>query len=216
MSLVHDIFTHRIPLPGGGHLDAILPRRQVKYAAEKDLTLYHYSPHGGDEMDVDPGRFGTNPHTQREAKTSPVPRSFWYVDLADKEPLFRNTPLYQSQIPSSQVYDLEADPMGLKTGDADEILRKIKAKGFRGVKYDNGSKIVSLFDPLRARRVDEDKTAKERYGKTVPELQASRQAARDQDLSKQAEHDREAMEETVALQAKIAAEILARRRKKAS
>ena len=100
--------------------------------------LYHFSdafPEGDAETVVlDPINFGKNTYSKRELAASAVPRTFFYVDLTEKEIFFEKTALYTAIVPTSNIYDLTRDPENVKKAvkeknygvlDMDQVLRDV-------------------------------------------------------------------------------------------
>jgi len=118
------------------------------------MKLYHYSSIEKDSFVVSPKKFGDNYHSNNEVNASSVPRTFFYLNPKDKESFFNRFPLYVGEVSDSFIYDLGSDPANLKSKGwtVDKLLKNIKTK-FKGVKYNVGFDIVSLFVPLEVERV---------------------------------------------------------------
>ena len=132
---------------------------------EGNVPMYHYSSINNDELFIDPKHFGRNRYTQNEKQAAKTPRSFFYADLKDKEQTFfrPGTPLYQTELPASKIYDLSRDPEAFMQGPVgmDDVLRNIKEAGYSAVYYNNGMHVISSLEPLKARRIDEEQTFRE-------------------------------------------------------
>ena len=87
--------------------------------------LYHFSdafPEGDAETVVlDPINFGKNTYSKRELAASAVPRTFFYVDLTEKEIFFEKKALYTAIVPTSNIYDLTRDPENVKIWDPEIV-----------------------------------------------------------------------------------------------
>jgi len=137
------------------------------------LTLYHYAPVDQEEIVVDPKYFADtakrSSFSMREYETSSVPRTFWYVDLEQRErQVSSGRHLYQATIPGNRIYDFRNDPeghkemhrhavYGLRKGmEWDEMLEHIR-ESYDGIFYSlSGFDVVSLFIPYGATRVSQD------------------------------------------------------------
>jgi hypothetical protein len=83
-----------------------------------ETTLYHFtqeSPENAKEkILLDPEKFGKMGYSKKDLAVSAVPRTFFYVDPAEKESFFANKALYTAKIPTANIYNLEEDPEGVK------------------------------------------------------------------------------------------------------
>ena len=146
------------------------------YDEAGSFTLYHYAPADQEEITVDPKYFADkakrSSFTMREYETSTVPRTFWYVDLEQRErQVSSGRHLYQATIPSNRIYDFRSDPeghkemhrhavYGLRKGmEWDEMLEHIR-ESYDGIFYSLSSfDVVSLFIPYDATKVDKNEQA---------------------------------------------------------
>ena len=146
------------------------------YDQAGSLTLYHYAPVDTGQILVDPKYFADkakrSSFSMREYETSTVPRTFWYVDLEQKEmQVSSGRHLYQAAIPANRIYDFRNDPeghkemhrhpvYGLRKGvEWNEMLEHIR-ESYDGIYYSLRSfDVVSLFIPYEATRVGEDEQA---------------------------------------------------------
>ena len=146
------------------------------YESDGKFTLYHYAPTDQEEIIVDPQYFADtakrSPFSMREYETSTVPRTFWYVDLEQRErQVSSGRHLYQASIPANRIYDFRNDPQGhkemhrhdvygLRKGmEWDEMLEHIR-ESYDGIFYSlSGFDVVSLFIPYDATRVSPDEQA---------------------------------------------------------
>tara|TARA_R110002110_G_scaffold362952_1_gene572840 strand:- start:1014 stop:1535 length:522 start_codon:yes stop_codon:yes gene_type:complete len=140
------------------------------------LNLYHYAPADQEEIVVDPKYFADkakrSSFSMREYETSTVPRTFWYVDLGQREmQVSSGRHLYQATILANRIYDFRNDPeghkemhrhrvYGLRKGmEWDEMLEHIR-ESYDGIFYSlSGFDVVSLFIPYEANRVSPDEQA---------------------------------------------------------
>jgi hypothetical protein len=103
-----------------------------------NTTLYHFtqeSPENAKEkIELDPEKFGKMGYSKKDLAVSAVPRTFFYVDPAEKETFFANKALYTAKIPTANIYNLEEDPDGVKAAvkaenynilDMDQVLKKV-------------------------------------------------------------------------------------------
>ena len=143
------------------------------YDTQGELTLYHYAPADQEEIVVDPKYFADrakrSSFTMREYETSTVPRTFWYVDLEQREmQVSSGRNLYEATIPASRIYDFRNDPeghkemhlhpvYGLRKGiEWNEMLEHIR-ESYDGIYYSLANfDVVSLFIPYDATRVSQD------------------------------------------------------------
>jgi hypothetical protein len=138
------------------------------YSDGSTITLYHYAPVDAETLTVDPSCFGQSPFTRTDKETSCVPRSFFYLDLAQRETyVAQNRTLYKIEVPLSNIYNLKKDPegfiekvrhpmYGLRKGiEFDDLLNTIKEK-YPGTFYSiPNMDIVNWFEPVTATKVPE-------------------------------------------------------------
>ena len=138
--------------------------------------LYHYAPADADQITVDPKYFADkakrSSFSMREYETSTVPRTFWYVDLGQREmQVSSGRNLYQATILANRIYDFRNDPeghkemhrhrvYGLRKGmEWDTMLEHIR-ESYDGIFYSlSGFDVVSLFIPYDATRVSPEEQA---------------------------------------------------------
>ena len=149
-----------------------------EYTQGNNIILYHYmkNPRFGKEIEetivVDPKYF-TDPKTRshysrQEYEVSSVPRTFWYVDIKQRErQVSQGSTLYTAKISADKVYDLRADPEGYKAAarhpvyglrkgvEWDTLLEKIR-EDYEGVFYGGSFDVVSLFVPYTASKVSRE------------------------------------------------------------
>ena len=133
------------------------------------VNLYRYSkqPHG-DVFLIDPKATvaSRNSYSRRDYNASDVPRTFFYLDIADKESLVGSI-LYVAQIAEDRIYNLIKDPLGLKEKSTingvlnfDTLLKLTKEQAdkgtFDGIYYNPGFPVVNLFVPISAKRTSEE------------------------------------------------------------
>ena len=146
------------------------------YEAGGEITLYHYAPKDSEEIIVDPKYFADqatrSSFSRREYETSQVPRTFWYVDLSQRErQVAQGRYLYQAQIAASDIYDFRNDPeghkemhrhpvYGLRKGvEWNEMLEHIR-ESYSGIYYSlSNFDVVALFVPYTATRVPPEEQA---------------------------------------------------------
>ena len=146
------------------------------YDAGGEIMLYHYAPVDSDQIIVDPKYFSDkakrSSFTMREYETSTVPRTFWYVDVTQRErQVASGRNLYQASIPASDIYDFRNGPeghkemhrhpvYGLRKGEEwNEMLEHIR-ESYAGIYYSlNNFDVVSLFVPYEATRVSPEEQA---------------------------------------------------------
>ena len=139
------------------------------YSDGSTVTLYHYAPVDADSLIVDPSRFGGSAFSRREKETSTVPRSFFYLNLGQREPFVaQSRDLYKAEVPLTNLYNLKRDPAGfieqtrhptygLRKGiEFDDLLNTIK-KEYPGVFYSMPNlDIVNWFEPLTVTKVSKE------------------------------------------------------------
>ena len=133
------------------------------------VNLYRYSriPHG-DVFLIDPKATvsSRNSYSRRDYNASNVPRTFFYLDIDQKESIIGNI-LYVAQIEADRIYNLIKDPLGLKekatfNGVLNfetllDLAKKESDKGtFDGIYYNPGFHVVNLFVPISAKRTSEE------------------------------------------------------------
>jgi hypothetical protein len=146
------------------------------YDSGGELMLYHYAPVDADQITVDPKYFADrakrSSFSMREYETSTVPRTFWYVDLDQRErQVSSGRYLYYAAIAASDIYDFRNDPeghkemhrhpvYGLRKGvEWDEMLEHIR-ESYAGIYYSlSNFDVVSLFVPYEATRVSPEEQA---------------------------------------------------------
>ena len=146
------------------------------YDSAGELSLYHYAPVDADQIIVDPKYFADrakrSAFSMREYETSTVPRTFWYVDLEQREmQVSSGRHLYQANIPANRIYDFRNDPeghremhrhavYGLRKGmEWNEMLEHIR-ESYDGIYYSlSNFDVVSLFVPYEATRVSPEEQA---------------------------------------------------------
>ena len=100
--------------------------------------LYHFtqeSPENAKEkILLDPKLFGKMGYSKKDLAISAVPRTFFYVNPAEKESFFANKALYTASVPTADIYNLADDPEGVKATvrkenynilDMDQVLKKV-------------------------------------------------------------------------------------------
>lgn len=121
------------------------------------VNIYRYS-HGdrGPTYVIDPSKARPQGYSRRDYDQSRVPRTFFYLNTADREANIVGNNLYAAQVDASQIYNLDQDPAGLKekhmwglTPDYHEIMLAIKKMGFKGISYRAGSMdLINMFDMI--------------------------------------------------------------------
>ena len=87
------------------------------FSDEGMINLYHYTnprnAEGKDSLVPDPQYFVTSrgAYSKREWETSRYPRTFFYTDYENKEPIV-NGALVSTSVPTNEIYDLKNDPEG--------------------------------------------------------------------------------------------------------
>ena len=130
------------------------------------VVLYHFTSGGRlPEITSDPSRFGASSFTRRDKSVSSVPRTFFYLDLNDKENFFENEPLYKTLVPADRIYDLVKDPLGLKeqartASDLLDVGRLVDVVNehpdYDGMYYRTRGHIVNWFKKLKLQLTDEE------------------------------------------------------------
>lgn len=124
-----------------------------------DITLYHYSKEGSEQLILDPKEFGKHSFTRQERRTSSFPRVFFYLDPTDKERFFQSNAwnLYTTTVDRRELYDLRKDKKNLinKIKDNndgvlnyDQLFKTLK-KEYNGVYYRVKNRdVVAYFYPI--------------------------------------------------------------------
>jgi len=140
--------------------------------------LYTYSSKDADQLEIDPKKFGHNPYTKKDKNVSDVPRSFFYLNPKEKEPMFgKSHSLYMAEVASDGIYSLITDPLKLKDKfrneigrvDLDELMKfvsgwRMKSSGWektgtpiaQGLFYNAGFDVVIWFSKIVVDKVPED------------------------------------------------------------
>jgi len=140
------------------------------YSTGGVMELYHFTRSKKimdvDSFTMDPKYFVTNRnyYSQNDWQTSRYPRSFFYINPENKEPIV-NGSLFKAEIPETEIYDLKNDPenyvekhshptYGLrKDMEWTEMLRDIHSS-YRGAFYSlSKADVIVLFDPIEVNRV---------------------------------------------------------------
>ena len=139
------------------------------YSDGSTITLYHYAPVDTETLTVDPSCFGQSPFTRTDKETSCVPRSFFYLDLAQRETyVAQNRTLYKIEVPLSNIYNLKKDPegfiekvrhpmYGLRKGiEFNDLLNTIKEE-YPGIFYSMPNiDVINWFEPVVATKVPDE------------------------------------------------------------
>lgn len=129
------------------------------------VTLYRYSKRDhGDSYLIDPNQTAgqTNSYSRNDYRVSNKPRTFFYLDIDEKEDVVGNY-LYVAHFPADEIYNLLIDPLGLKkqaahynTYDFDKLFSLVEDAGFKGVYYKPGFHVVNLFVPVLGHAATEE------------------------------------------------------------
>jgi hypothetical protein len=125
------------------------------------VTLHHFTRRDrGDTFTVDPQKAVAQrgSYSRRDFQASDRPRTFFYLDPADKETQIGHH-LYTVTVDADRIYNLLSDPKGFKQQarrggsiDFDALFDLVIAAGYDGVYYRPGFHVVNLFVPVKARR----------------------------------------------------------------
>ena len=131
------------------------------------INLYHYTNprnvEGKDSLVLDPKKFlvkkTRGSYSENEWKTSRYPRTFFYTDYNNKEPIVDGA-LLSTSVPTNEIYDLKNDPEGYvaknrhptyglrKDIEWTTMLKDIHSS-YKGVYYSIGTpNIVAWFNPI--------------------------------------------------------------------
>jgi hypothetical protein len=119
------------------------------------ITIQHWGPSG--VTVTDPTRWGESnslPRSERNAITSGLPRT--YFGIASGQPggyivEFPSRQQYEARVPADKLYDVTADPDGLKQGDGvTKLEQRIKAAGYLGYwsANDQLGLVATVFEPV--------------------------------------------------------------------
>jgi hypothetical protein len=114
------------------------------------LKLYHYSKADIKEK-LKISFYGDNYYTKNDCNITSIKRLFFYTE-PKQETLLRDCQyLYISYIQEYLIYDLDKDIIGYKNKykTITDILKAIIKKGFKGVSYSIGNKIINLFYDIK-------------------------------------------------------------------
>ncbi len=100
--------------------------------------LYHFTQESPENVKekilLDPKTFGKMGYSKKDLAISAVPRTFFYVNPAEKDSLYANKALYTANDPTADIYNLVDDPEGVKAAvrkenynilDMDQVLKKV-------------------------------------------------------------------------------------------
>ena len=135
------------------------------FSDEGMVNLYHYTnprnADGKDSLVLDPQYFVTSrgAYSKREWETSRYPRTFFYTDYDNKEPIVDGA-LLSTSVPTNEIYDLKNDPegyvekhrhptYGLRKQMEWETMMKDIHSSYRGIYYSIGKpNVVAWFNPI--------------------------------------------------------------------
>ena len=129
------------------------------------VVLYHFMSGGGlPEIMSEPSRFGASSFTRRDKSVSSVPRTFFYLDLNDKEHELSGRPLYKTLVPADRIYNLVKDPLGLKEQASKNGVLNVSRivdvvnehPDYDGMYYHTQAHIVNWFKKLKLQLTDEE------------------------------------------------------------
>lgn len=134
----------------------------TQYVKNGMVNLYRFSQNPkGQEYLIDPSKAKANYYSKREFNSAGTPRTFFYLDISDKES-FIGDHLYLVQYPANKIYNLLTDPLDLKSKslpDFDKLFDLVKQNGYHGVYYKPGFPVVSMFVPVKAVSIDSKQAA---------------------------------------------------------
>jgi hypothetical protein len=117
------------------------------------MRLYHFTHKtSSPAVTLDPHRVGENPWTQGDAKSSRVPRVYFYPENVVPEHWVSSGKRYFADIPDHHIYALDKDHHGIAHGHVDDVLNEVKRRGYKGVKY-YGGQIVAMLEPVHAKEL---------------------------------------------------------------
>lgn len=161
-----------------------MKKQQEQIPIQHQIQLYHFSPVDKREITTNPKRFGENTFTGNDVKASRLPRTFFFSDPRDaqqEQGRFDGMNLYTTTVDMRKVYNLSqnAQKYGVNEYgniDIDEALRKAKADGWVGVRYDiGGRQIYNIFNQQFAEKVNPTPTMGEivsgKFNKMVKDAQ---------------------------------------------
>ena len=135
------------------------------FSDEGMVNLYHYTNprniEGRDSVVLQPQHFVTSrgAYSKREWETSRYPRTFFYTDYENKEPIV-NGALLSTSVPTEEIYDLKSYPegyvekhrhpmYGLRKQMEWETMMKDIHSSYRGIYYSIGKpNVVAWFNPI--------------------------------------------------------------------
>jgi len=134
------------------------------YENDAQLTLYHYSRADSEKLVLDPEHFlsGRNSFSKREYEKSQVPRTFFYLNTEQAEPIVKSgRNLYAVKVNPSDIYDLKSDPEGIIDAsrppgaffiDYNKVFNTIK-KEYKGAYYGTPNfDVVAWFEPVQVNK----------------------------------------------------------------
>ena len=114
------------------------------------MIISHYSDKNF-KGKIEPKYFGSNSYTQNSVKEASIARSFFYIGRGREYFLNGAKYRYTAEIDNHKIYNLEIDNKNLKAicKNFEDILKRVKFLGYRGIRGNNGYDIVCLFYPLK-------------------------------------------------------------------
>lgn len=130
-----------------------------------DLYRYSRSPRGASYL-IDPAKTtnSRNMYSLRDYKTLSVPRTFFYLDIDEKESMIGNN-LYHARFPAKDIYNITNDPLGYvaKTQaqnfgalNFDMLISNLMNDGYKGIYYKTNFHVINLFVPVVGQATTEE------------------------------------------------------------
>jgi hypothetical protein len=123
---------------------------QRKEGKTMNIKLYHYS-NKNFEGYIKPSFFGYNNYSNNSKRISLVKRTFFYLSKNEKEDFFNIADYcYIAKINKNCLYDIEVDKNNiLPFLEGQDVYAVLKAKGYKGIRGNNGCDIICLFDDVK-------------------------------------------------------------------
>jgi hypothetical protein len=134
--------------------------RQNDIPAEHSIPVYHFSDETTRGMVTDPSQFPMHSSTTTDAKLSPEPRTFFYVDprsvTRDSQRLQQGN-LFIGNVDIRKIYDAKTNPKkyGFEDGvySIDRMMQEAREAGWEGIKYRiKDDNIINMFTPVYIER----------------------------------------------------------------
>jgi hypothetical protein len=126
------------------------------------VDLHHFTKAegaGGPTFTVTTDHFGKNPWSAAERKAEGTPKSFFYVDTADKEFFTGGAHHYAAKYPATKIYDARRDPEyhAERSWNVTDLIARLKTAGYHGMFYSLMFPTVAMWHPVDVQKVEPER-----------------------------------------------------------